>query len=139
MRGWAARNREEVAKFMVGKTIDYATRAIPAALSWRLKQHRNNWRENKLLTRSPDRAKLRKAHRVYRQYREFTMIPGFIYCSNLLLCEEQAPSTGCIVEAGVWRGGMSAGLADILPGRVHYLFDSFEGLPPVQEIDGPAA
>ena len=27
----------------------------------------------------------------------------------------------------------------MLPGRVHYLFDIFEGLPPAKEIDGEAA
>ena len=35
---------------------------------------------------------------------------------------------------------MSAGLAEILgPERHYYRFDSFEGLPPAQEIDGGAA
>ena len=34
---------------------------------------------------------------------------------------------------------MSAGMADMMPGRLHYLFDSFEGLPPATEIDGLAA
>ena len=34
---------------------------------------------------------------------------------------------------------MSAGIADMLPGRLHYLFDSYEGLPPAKEIDGEAA
>jgi O-methyltransferase len=83
--------------------------------------------------------KLAKAIRVYKRYRTYTMIPPYVFESNLLLCEEKAPETGCIVEAGVWRGGMSAGIADMLPGRVHYLFDSFEGLPPAEEIDGEAA
>ena len=83
--------------------------------------------------------KMMKAISIYKRYRTFTMIPPYEYESNLLLCELKAPATGCIVEAGVWRDGMSAGLADILPGRVHYLFDSFEGLPPAKEIDGEAA
>ncbi len=35
---------------------------------------------------------------------------------------------------------MSAGLAELLgPSREYFLFDSFEGLPPAAEIDGPAA
>ncbi|MDE2165875.1 MAG: class I SAM-dependent methyltransferase [Alphaproteobacteria bacterium] len=34
---------------------------------------------------------------------------------------------------------MSAAMADALPGRTHFLFDSFEGLPPPEEIDGQAA
>ena len=80
-----------------------------------------------------------KTKRIYERYRTFTMIPPNIFVSNLLLCEEKAPDTGCIVEAGVWRGGMSAGMADMVPARLHYLFDSFEGLPPAKEIDGEAA
>ena len=47
---------------------------------------------------------------------------------------------GCIVECGVWRGGMIAGIAELLgPERAYFLFDSFEGLPPAREIDGPDA
>jgi macrocin-O-methyltransferase TylF-like protien len=82
--------------------------------------------------------KSRRITRIYERYRTFTMIPPYIFESNLALCAEKAPDTGCIVEAGVWRGGMSAGMADMMPGRVHYLFDSFEGLPPAKEIDGDA-
>jgi O-methyltransferase len=80
-----------------------------------------------------------KTKRIYERYKTFTMIQPDIFVSNLLLCREKAPDTGCIVEAGVWRGGMSAGMADMVPGRLHYLFDSFEGLPPAKEIDGKAA
>jgi O-methyltransferase len=87
------------------------------------------------VTKTP---KFLKAIRIYKRYRTFTMIPPYTFASNLLLCEK-APETGCIVEAGVWRGGMSAGMADMVPGRVHYLFDSFEGLPAAKEIDGEAA
>src|SRR5271168_2616505 len=76
---------------------------------------------------------------IYRRYRTYTMIYPNIYVSNLLLCAKLAPAGGCVVEAGVWRGGMSAGIGDMLPGRLHYLFDSFEGLPPAKEIDGKAA
>jgi len=65
--------------------------------------------------------------------------PG-TYVINIMLCADLAPVSGCIVECGVWRGGMSAGIADLLPGRVHFLFDSFEGLPPPQgELDGEKA
>ena len=80
-----------------------------------------------------------KTKRIYERYRTFTMITPYDFRNNLLLCREKAPDTGCIVEAGVWRGGMSAGMADMMPGRLHYLFDSFEGLPPAKEIDGEAA
>lgn len=84
-------------------------------------------------------ARLPRTLQIFGRYRNYTMIIPEVYVSNLLLCANLTPETGCIVEAGVWRGGMSAGIADILPGRVHYLFDSFEGLPPAKEIDGTGA
>ena len=47
---------------------------------------------------------------------------------------------GDVVECGVWRGGMSAGLARVLGNnRKYYLFDSFEGLPAAKDIDGADA
>lgn len=68
------------------------------------------------------------------------MIPGSTYVGNLCLAAMAAQIQGSIVECGTWRGGMIAGIADVLgPGRRYYLFDSFEGLPPAKEIDGPAA
>jgi O-methyltransferase len=76
---------------------------------------------------------------IYQRYRHFTMVGPFTFARNLALCATKAPASGCIVECGVWRGGMSAGMADISPGRLHLLFDSFEGLPPAQDIDGEAA
>ena len=54
----------------------------------------------------------------------------------------QLPSNvnGDIVECGVWRGGMSAGIASLLGNKhKYYLFDSFEGLPEAKNIDGQAA
>jgi O-methyltransferase len=76
---------------------------------------------------------------IHRRYTEFTMIPPDVFAYNLLICQAKAPAAGCIVECGVWRGGMSAGMADALPFRRHYLFDSFEGLPPAKEVDGVSA
>jgi O-methyltransferase len=77
---------------------------------------------------------------IYRKYKEFTMIPGSTYVGNLRLAAKAAEIQGSVVECGAWRGGMIAGIADVLgPGRRYYLFDSFEGLPPAKEIDGPAA
>jgi len=79
------------------------------------------------------------AYKIWSHYKRFSMVPRDGYITNLLLCMNRISTRGCIVECGVWRGGMSAGIADVLPGRVHYLFDSFEGLPPAKDIDGPAA
>ena len=82
----------------------------------------------------------RRFKKTFRKYREFTMIPEYIYTANLWLALRIRKTPGAIVECGTWRGGMIAGLADILGGSRHYhLFDSFEGLPPAKEIDGEAA
>jgi O-methyltransferase len=50
---------------------------------------------------------------------------------------------GDLVECGVWRGGSAFLMAEVLErrgeDRTVWLFDSFEGLPPPQEVDGAAA
>jgi len=51
---------------------------------------------------------------------------------------------GAFVECGVWCGGASFLMAAMLRqagvlDRKVWLFDSFEGMPPPQPIDGPAA
>lgn len=77
---------------------------------------------------------------IFHKYRHFTMVPEHIYKANLKLALLIREVPGAIVECGTWRGGMIAGLADILgSGREYFLFDSFEGLPPAQPIDGKAA
>jgi O-methyltransferase len=82
--------------------------------------------------------------RLYRKYRERTMVPPLAYAENLALMaralDDPALDGGGIVECGTWRGGMSAGMIEVGgPGRQYFFFDSFEGLPPVQEVDGPKA
>lgn len=52
--------------------------------------------------------------------------------------------SGDFVECGAWRGGAGFLMADLLrqsgvSDRKVWLFDSFEGLPPPQPIDGPVA
>ena len=77
---------------------------------------------------------------VYDKYAEYTMITRHSYLNNLRLIETCCNVSGSVVECGVWRGGMIAGAAEILGAdRRYILFDSFEGLPPVQDIDGLAA
>lgn len=77
---------------------------------------------------------------LYRRFKGFTMIPSCVFVENLALAARVKQVEGCIVECGVWRGGMSAAIAALLgPKRKYYLFDSFEGLPPAKEIDGAAA
>src|ERR1700736_2432942 len=81
-----------------------------------------------------------KLGQIYMRYKAFTMIDKYTYIKNLEIADSCRQVPGCVVECGVWRGGMSAGLADVLgPDREYFLFDSFEGLPPAEEIDGPAA
>ncbi|HRK29969.1 MAG TPA: TylF/MycF/NovP-related O-methyltransferase [Tepidisphaeraceae bacterium] len=78
--------------------------------------------------------------RIYRRFREMTMIRKSKYLGNLAIAERVRQVPGCVVECGVWRGGMIAGIASVLGNRREYhLFDSFEGLPPAREIDGPDA
>jgi len=81
--------------------------------------------------------KERKLSRLYRKYADHTMVPEDSYVRNLALAERVRHVEGCVVECGVWRGGMIAGIADLLGSRrEYYLFDSFEGLPPAKAIDG---
>jgi O-methyltransferase len=75
--------------------------------------------------------------RLYRKHRKNTMTHASAYISNLLLARSVFDVPGCVVECGVWRGGMMAGIAEVLgPDRDYYLFDSFEGLPKAQRVDG---
>jgi hypothetical protein len=77
---------------------------------------------------------------IYREFRNYTRVPEQSYCDNLRLVERFKDVPGTIVECGVWRGGMIAGIARILgPDRAYYLFDSFEGLPKATQIDGERA
>ena len=79
---------------------------------------------------------------VYRKFRSFTMVPPEWYIDNMRIAEKvrKAGLQGCVLECGVWRGGMIAGLATLLgKDRDYFLFDSFEGLPPAKQVDGESA
>ncbi len=79
--------------------------------------------------------------RIHRKYRAYTMIYEAAYVDNLELCAKFRAMPGCVVECGVWRGGMIAGMAEVLGAdRRYFLFDSFEGLPAAREdLDGASA
>lgn len=78
--------------------------------------------------------------KIHNRFSAFTMIRKFDYADNLELCQKQQSVKGDVVECGVWRGGMIAGIAHLLrDNRTFYLFDSFEGLPEVTERDGSEA
>lgn len=77
---------------------------------------------------------------LYVKYKNFSVIPKDTFIENLYLCKRFSAVDGCVVECGVWKGGMVAAIAEIMSShRQYYLFDSFDGLPPAQEIDGEAA
>jgi O-methyltransferase len=78
------------------------------------------------------------------KYRNRTMVRYKTYAENIALIEivlkDESLKDGAIIECGTWRGGMSAGMIEVGGfGRNYYFFDSFEGLPPVKEIDGKMA
>ena len=77
---------------------------------------------------------------IYLRFRHYTMIPHGIYTTNLRVAISASSVQGAIVECGTWKGGMIAGMATLLGRqRDYYLFDSFEGLPPAELIDGKGA
>jgi O-methyltransferase len=95
-----------------------------------------------VIAASLERRRLRSSFReIYRKFQGYTMLHEEKYLNNLELCYEFREVAGCVAECGVWRGGMSAGMAEVLgASRQYFLFDSFEGLPPArEELDGAAA
>jgi O-methyltransferase len=76
---------------------------------------------------------------LYDKYKAYTMIPESYFVENILLAMRFKHVQGCVVECGVWKGGMAAGIAEIFNDRMFYLFDSFEGLPAAKDIDGASA
>jgi O-methyltransferase len=77
---------------------------------------------------------------LFKKYKDFTMVPEQLFVSNLELISRYSHLEGDYVECGVWRGGMSAAISEIInKDKTIHLFDSFEGLPPAKEIDGKEA
>jgi O-methyltransferase len=75
--------------------------------------------------------------RLYVKYRDYTMIPQPQFVDRLALART-VEADGDVVECGTWKGGMIAALSED-SGRRAVLFDSFEGLPEPQLVDGAAA
>src|SRR5262245_8503424 len=76
---------------------------------------------------------------LYRKYKDQTMLGRTEYITNLALAAS-VTAPGCVIECGVWKGGTTAGMAEVLgPAREYFLFDSFQGHVDPQPIDGPAA
>lgn len=78
---------------------------------------------------------------LFLRYRDRTIVGGHRYLQNLQLARRVAGIEGDVVECGTWKGGMIAGIADLLrqPARRYHLFDSFQGMPPTTELDGEEA
>ena len=91
----------------------------------------------------PPRSALLRRWRLRQLWRRFaahTMLKPEAFKANLELVSRFADIPGCVVECGVWRGGMSGAMAILLgPRRTYHLYDSFEGLPSAQAIDGSTA
>ena len=80
-----------------------------------------------------------RLEQLYEKYKDNTMLGRSEYMRNLALAAT-VKTPGCVIECGVWRGGSSAGMAEILgPDREYFLFDSYQGHLDPQPIDGPAA
>ncbi|HEV2772914.1 MAG TPA: TylF/MycF/NovP-related O-methyltransferase [Thermoleophilaceae bacterium] len=84
--------------------------------------------------------------RTVSRVRPYTMLPDdfLVHLARQVEAVLAYDIPGDFVECGVWRGGAAFLIADILRAtgasdRRVWLFDSFEGLPPPEEIDGPAA
>lgn len=90
------------------------------------------------------RADIIRWRSVYDRYHVATMIPRQAYLDNLAIASrvarDQRLAGHSVAECGTWKGGMSAGLMEILGGRrTYHFFDSFSGLPDAKAIDGEAA
>lgn len=83
---------------------------------------------------------------ILEKVRPFTMVPAesLIDLSRVARAVLTYGIPGAFVECGVWRGGSSFLMAEMLRragahDRKVWLFDSYEGLPAPKEIDGPKA
>ena len=99
----------------------------------------------KLLLHRPDRESIRFARLMLAVKPRFTMVTNknLLTLYSLVKRANSLNSSGDIVECGVWNGGSAAimGLANVgsenIRHRRIWLFDSFQGVPPATERDGP--
>jgi O-methyltransferase len=81
---------------------------------------------------------------LWQRNRDATLVGRRRYIGNLHLVAtalaDPALDGLAVVECGTWKGGMACGLLAVAPGvRDFHFFDSFEGLPPAEAIDGKKA
>jgi O-methyltransferase len=77
----------------------------------------------------------------WQRFQQFSMIPREHFVENLQLIQQLGCRLdGAFVECGTWKGGMAAAMMAVGgANRQYHFFDSFQGLPPAQQIDGAAA
>jgi O-methyltransferase len=98
-----------------------------------------SWFDLQLIRRNDDRDLSERLNNLYEKYKDKTMLGREEYIANLRLVTS-VRNPGCVVECGVWKGGTSAGMAEVLGSdRDYFLFDSFQGHVDPEPIDGPAA
>ncbi len=91
---------------------------------------------NKVIYSLNKAIKRMKYEKLFKKYKEFTMIPKEIFLGKLECINWYNVPKGNVVECGVWKGGMIASIAEMLGNDYsYYLFDSFEGLPEPNQID----
>jgi hypothetical protein len=95
-------------------------------------------------TRLNNSRRRKLARHLYDKYQPYTMIMRHDFVANVEMAidalKNPTLANGSVVECGTWKGGMSAALIEIGgKDRDYYFFDSFEGLPLAQEIDGKSA
>ena len=88
----------------------------------------------------------RETDRLVKRAGEFSMVfPATLHDLSVRVREVvDGGVPGDLVECGVWRGGSAFLMAAVLDmvgdgDRRVWLFDSFEGLPPPEDVDGPGA
>jgi O-methyltransferase len=81
----------------------------------------------------------------YARYRDRSMIRFLPFIENLAIAGSKTnikswSDSTAVVECGTWEGGMAGALIELCGRtRKYCFFDSFEGLPPAQAIDGQKA
>lgn len=83
---------------------------------------------------------------VIQRVRPYTMVPrsALVDLARQVRVVVEQSIPGALVECGAWRGGASFLMAEVLrqagvSDRQVWMFDSFEGINPPQDVDGPAA
>jgi len=84
-----------------------------------------------------------KYQAIFEKYKEYTMIAADqrVFYENLTIIEHFATHVeGALVECGTWKGGMACSMMAIGGAeRNYYFYDSFDGLPDANELDGTLA